>query len=72
MKKKRYSKQYWAALAIAILGVFEVNFQLIKLTFGDYSGFSYIAISVAIVILRHYTTQPVEPLFKGKSNADSS
>lgn len=69
MKKKRHSKQYWAALAITILGVVDINFSLIKSMFGEYSGVSYILISIVIVVLRQYTTQPIEPIISRKKDA---
>lgn len=68
MKKKRYSKQYWAAMAITVLGVLDINFSLIKSMFGEYSGVSYILISIVIVVLRQYTTQPIEPIMKKKTD----
>lgn len=47
------------AAVIAILGVIEANFSLISDQLGEYQGFVYIGISIAMALLRMKTTAPV-------------
>jgi len=60
MKKSRLkSKTNWTALAIAALGVVDMNYPLLKSWLGDWYGVSYIAIGIAMAVLREFTKEPV-------------
>lgn len=60
MKKSRVkSKTNWTAIAIAALGVVEMNYPLLKSLLGDWYGVSFIAIGVAMALLREFTKEPV-------------
>lgn len=59
-KPKSKSKTIRTATIIAILGVVEVNFGLLRDMLGDWHGVSYIAIAVIMAYLRTITKEPVE------------
>lgn len=60
MKKSRVkSKTNWTALAITLLGVVEMNYPLLKDLLGDWYGVSFIAVGVAMALLREFTKEPV-------------
>lgn len=53
------SKTNQAALLIGIIGLLETNLGMLKDVLGEYYGLTYIAISIAMMVLREVTTQPV-------------
>lgn len=60
MKKSRVkSKTNWTALAVAVLGVVEMNYPLLKGLLGDWYGISFIAVGIAMALLREFTKEPV-------------
>lgn len=59
-KPKSKSKTIRTATIIAVLGVVEVNFGLLRDMLGDWYGVSYIAIAVIMAYLRTITKEPVE------------
>ena len=54
------SKTINYSLLIAILGVVELNFNLIANYFGEHQGIVFILISVCMAVLRFATTQPIK------------
>lgn len=61
MSKPRYkSKTNLAALAIAVVGVIEINAPLLKPLLGDWYGVAFIGISVLMVLLREVTKEPIQ------------
>lgn len=61
MSKPRYkSKTNLAALAIAVIGVIEMNAPLLRPLLGDYYGVAFIAISIIMVLLREFTKEPIK------------
>ena len=61
MSKPRHkSKTNLAALAIAVIGVIEMNAPLLRPLLGDYYGVAFIAISIIMVVLREYTKEPIK------------
>ena len=53
------SKTNWAGVAVACLGIVEMNAPLIQEMLGQWYGLTYIGIGVAMVVLRNLTTTPV-------------
>lgn len=61
MSKPRHkSKTNLTALAIAVIGVIEMNAPLLRPLLGDYYGVAFIAISIIMVVLREYTKEPIK------------
>lgn len=58
-KSRLKSKTNWTALGIAVLGVIEINYSLLKPLLGDWYGLSFIGVSVAMAVLREFTKEPV-------------
>jgi len=54
------SKTMMYNLALAILGILEVNFNLIASTFGSYQGIVFILIASLGAYLRLLTTMPIK------------
>ena len=59
MFKRLKSRTNLTGLAIAVLGVVEMNAPMIQELLGKWYGLTYIGIGVAMVILREITTKPV-------------
>lgn len=59
-KKIVQSKTMRVAAVVAVLGVLETNFQLIQPLLGEWSGLTYIVLSMAMVLLRLKTTQALK------------
>lgn len=59
MIKQLKSKTQWFNMAVAALGIIEVNMHLLRDNFGDYYGFSFIAVSVVAMVLRNLTVEPI-------------
>ena len=53
------SKTNLVATAIMALGVVQSNLPAVAEALGDKQGFIYIALGVAMVVLREFTTTPV-------------
>ena len=61
MSKPRHkSKTNLTALAIAVIGVIEMNAPLLRPLLGDYYGVAFIAISIIMVLLREFTKEPIK------------
>ena len=54
------SKTINYSLLIALLGVLELNFNLVATYFGEHQGLVFIAISIFSAILRFKTTEPLK------------
>jgi hypothetical protein len=54
------SKTINYSLLITILGIIELNFNLIATYFGEHQGFVFILISICTAILRFKTTEPLQ------------
>lgn len=59
-KPKSKSKTIRTAALIAVLGVIEVNFGLLRDMLGDWYGVSYITIAAVMAYLRTITKEPVK------------
>ena len=53
------SRTYDFAGVLAVFGVIEMNLPLVKEQLGDWYGFIFIGVAVAVVLLRRVTTGPV-------------
>lgn len=54
------SKTMWFAYVLTVLGVVETQFELIKHYIPEeYRGLTYVAIGVAVAVLRTITTRPL-------------
>ncbi len=53
------SKTINFSVALAILGVVEINMPLVKDTLGDYYGISFMVIAVCVAALRAVTNKPL-------------
>ena len=61
MSKPRHkSKTNLTAMAIAVIGVIEMNASLLRPLLGDYYGVAFIAISIVMVLLREFTKEPIK------------
>ena len=47
-------------MIILVLGVLELNFQLLMPLLGQWYGLAFVAISVAGAVIRELTTKPVD------------
>lgn len=59
MKKPYKSKTLNTAAVIAMLGVVELNMPLLRDNLGEWYGFSYIAIALAMAWLRVKTSEGI-------------
>jgi len=47
-------------LAVAALGIIELNMHLLRDNFGDSYGFAFICVSIVAMVLRTVTTEPID------------
>ena len=59
MKPRYKSKTHIIAAIITGLGVIETNAPMVRELLGEWYGLSYIAIGVAMAVLREMTREPV-------------
>ena len=64
-KKWYKSKTYWFNIAIAIVGLMQINVELFRNILGDNCGIAVVIIGVVGILLRNTTTDPI----KGTKNA---
>lgn len=59
VKQHLKSKTQLFNLAVAIIGVLEVNMGLLRDNLGDSYGYAFIAVSIVGLVLRSITTEPI-------------
>ena len=53
------SKTQWFNLALAVAGILELNFHLLRDNLGDWYGVAFILVSVIGAVLRSVTTEAI-------------
>lgn len=60
IKKQLKSKTQWFNIAVAAVGIIEINMHLMRDNLGDNYGMVFIAVSVVAMVLRNLTTGPID------------